>query len=1545
MPDRVGFEVYLKGEKQVMASLREIQSEMRSIRQGRLELQFDNVRIRRKIEEIKSQIRGLERQRLTLLPDTSSIDAQIRKIKGEIASFREEKIHLDIDAQNAQRQISSIKNTLRNLESFRLTLKDDDSRIGNIDSQINKLNDELTIMSNKYQEASTKAQQFGNKIKEANNQVEKLNNQKIEMKENASPELKKLEADLDNLNKKKAELNATLSSNNIGMAEASADLGKASLEADNLKAHLQGVEEKAKAIEGVFSSIAGGISTIGGILQKGSQIFGGRIVETGKSMAGAFGMMGAYSAVEGTIKRYDTMRIFPKQMEMLNYNADEAKETIDDLEEAVLGLPTGLNEIVESASQLIPLTGDLKKGANLAIATNNAFLAGGADAQAVNYAQRQIKDILSKGKLTEREWNSIFTGLGSGLGVIAEQMGYKGVPAKRTKMLTEQNDQIKTLQSRLKSLRDKKYQYDIEGETKKSAKWAEKIEKVNTALSKLEKKQYKDLGAFRNALQSGEIDATDFLEALVDVGTGKGELAKRAAVYKDTLTATGQNIKNAVQRLGEAGLDELDRILTSTTGKDLPNTIIEISDAIKHKLTPALRNWLEDNSDKIGDFIDRIKNYDWFDLISRVGKGIAKYYDILSKFYTKVGPSIVSFMAVWAGPLGRALGAVSGVVSVFGKAIGFLVRNLSKIGTTRAVGKGIGVIKDLTSSVPKLATKGSLKSAFGGLGVTAGVLGNFALLGGVIAEYAKVIELISNIKIGSDYKKNVQALVSFSSAMALIAAPLTILNSVFSGVFKPFAPAVGAGEAVTAGFFAVMGLLAAVVGEYATVIDKIGRMKAPSEEKFTAFRKSIGSVIATIKDIPKLPFRMTSKMDKLADATESMVGIAKGLKNIRAVGNIGNMSNRMSNIMKAIDAIMDSGIDKIDNKKAEIIAKNLEQFEGSTSSISNIAQSFMDFRKTTKDLNKSIIETYTTRAKIITKAVNGVIKGFEFKTKEREMQKTNLEAMSGSVSAISSIASSLVQAKKDLKSITHKSGGGFDTTMGERVKAVVNSLYEPLGIFSSGLDDRYYDFTLADKNIQAFSKSITAIKNAFKTLNSIRGITRGLLPNIDQGNQKGGLSGLLTGGAGQLKSYASSPFGRLAERMKFILESLANAFNNINIDVDSGISEKITAIKDAITPLKETVDLLKQMQDPISKLGISKKGGWTLGDNIGTIISSLTGSFTGLADKDFVNLSENAKNVYNSVSYLSKMMTSLTSIRDTLKGFSFADGGWVTGKKLALVIGSLTGVFNGISATGEPMDSQLGNAAANLEAIATQLQAIANNAGGAAGALSNATGSLKKLGKAAENNKDAVSDFADAVGDLKSNTSGIGGKAAAAAGGIAILGWSASNQIDNLNNAADAAGNLASAINNIPSNKTVTISVNKPKSGIASAIGEVVDKIKKNKNHQSHGGLIYRAGGGAVLFKPRGTDTVPAMLTPGEFVTRKRAVNYFGTEFMRRVNNLDVDGALKALSIRAGSRVRSGYHVTNNYTRDNHATATFNINRASQGYSQRFASRWVRSLV
>lgn len=107
----------------------------------------------------------------------------------------------------------------------------------------------------------------------------------------------------------------------------------------------------------------------------------------------------------------------------------------------------------------------------------------------------------------------------------------------------------------------------------------------------------------------------------------------------------------------------------------------------------------------------------------------------------------------------------------------------------------------------------------------------------------------------------------------------------------------------------------------------------------------------------------------------------------------------------------------------------------------------------------------------------------------------------------------------------------------------------------------------------------------------------------------------------------------------------------------------------------------------------------------------------------------------------------------------------------------------------------------------------------------------------------------------------------------------------------------------IPVEKTTTVNANT--AGAVTAIDMVLTKIGQvPKNlpvnfigptlpgqvrsvQPSTGGLIpaYLAAGGVpVGYGPRGTDTIPAWLTPGEFVMQKSAVDRFGVGFMESLN-------------------------------------------------------------
>lgn len=68
-------------------------------------------------------------------------------------------------------------------------------------------------------------------------------------------------------------------------------------------------------------------------------------------------------------------------------------------------------------------------------------------------------------------------------------------------------------------------------------------------------------------------------------------------------------------------------------------------------------------------------------------------------------------------------------------------------------------------------------------------------------------------------------------------------------------------------------------------------------------------------------------------------------------------------------------------------------------------------------------------------------------------------------------------------------------------------------------------------------------------------------------------------------------------------------------------------------------------------------------------------------------------------------------------------------------------------------------------------------------------------------------------------------------------------------------------------------------------IGAIVNFFTGGK-HKSTGGIIqgYATGGRVGPFQPQGTDTIPAMLTPGEFVIRKAVVDSLGVNTLNRLN-------------------------------------------------------------
>ncbi len=101
-----------------------------------------------------------------------------------------------------------------------------------------------------------------------------------------------------------------------------------------------------------------------------------------------------------------------------------------------------------------------------------------------------------------------------------------------------------------------------------------------------------------------------------------------------------------------------------------------------------------------------------------------------------------------------------------------------------------------------------------------------------------------------------------------------------------------------------------------------------------------------------------------------------------------------------------------------------------------------------------------------------------------------------------------------------------------------------------------------------------------------------------------------------------------------------------------------------------------------------------------------------------------------------------------------------------------------------------------------------------------------------------------------------------------------------------------------------------------------VQESRIDLSTRQFGGIIpeYHSQGLPVGFKSRGTDTVPAMLTPGEYVLRKKVVDSLGTNFLNNLNKYGVN-ALQTMNKST---------IINNVYNTNNAKISQNIDNKSQ---------------
>ena len=122
------------------------------------------------------------------------------------------------------------------------------------------------------------------------------------------------------------------------------------------------------------------------------------------------------------VDRADQMNNFPKVMKNLGYSSEDAAASIKKISSALDGLPTTSSAMTGMVQQLAPLTSNLDQATNIALAFNNAMLAGGASTMEQENALTQYTQMLSAGKVDMQAWRSIQAAMPGQLNQVAEAM-------------------------------------------------------------------------------------------------------------------------------------------------------------------------------------------------------------------------------------------------------------------------------------------------------------------------------------------------------------------------------------------------------------------------------------------------------------------------------------------------------------------------------------------------------------------------------------------------------------------------------------------------------------------------------------------------------------------------------------------------------------------------------------------------------------------------------------------------------------------------------------------------------------------------------------------------------------------------------------------------------------------------------------------------------------------------------------------------------------------------------------------------------------------
>ena len=546
--------------------------------------------------------------------------------------------------------------------------------------------------------------------KEALSQMQNLERamkglQGIKMRMDVGKRLKALKQNMASLRAEAERLKASMADSTKGSAEWEKDaarLKQVRREMSQTAAEAQRLNQIMRSTSSVgqmFKRNTTAVAHLGSAMQSAGNAMQ-RFLAPWRLLTGGALLGAGYSAInkmtEGLtsgFERYDIMKKYNRMMKGFEKGNYTAKKSIDELDKSVQGLPTGLDEMVSLAQRFTMTTGDMKKGTELAIATNNAFLASMSTDTQRYQGMMQLQDVLGGKKMGAKEWQSLANSMMPAIRMMGESLGKTG----------------------------------------------------------------KELDQYVADVQQGKISNEEFIETLKNAGQEGGKIYKMAQKSKDTWQAFSARIGTAFSRMTYGVLTSLDKIVKKASGGKYGSLNSMLDDMIIpgiDNMTKSAKKWIKAHPDEITNFFKDLKSVDWAGLARGFVNGlgqIANFIQRAAKWLNgKSLEGLGNFFShlLWLAP---AFTIVGGLLKGFRHVFGGGLTGLALLIDTVA-GLKVGKAEKNASKLGKLASKlGKIGKLFGGAGLAgeavAGAAGAGAKLGAgaILKGFAPAAAIIGGI--------------------------------------------------------------------------------------------------------------------------------------------------------------------------------------------------------------------------------------------------------------------------------------------------------------------------------------------------------------------------------------------------------------------------------------------------------------------------------------------------------------------------------------------------------------------------------------------------------------------------------------------------------------------------------------------------------------------------------------------------------------------------------------------------------------------------------